>query len=110
MKPQRYRAPNEQDGDVLPFACEVDLLTTLNQEAAENQDADLQVYDKYDPTLHGPSRGKQKFVNLMFMRKYIHLARGLKPQLTKDAADLISEEYTKLRNQDNLETDHLAKV
>jgi DNA replicative helicase MCM subunit Mcm2 (Cdc46/Mcm family) len=46
----------------------------------------------------------------MFMRKYIHLAKSLKPQLTKEAADLISEEYTKLRNQDNLETDHLARV
>ncbi len=46
----------------------------------------------------------------MFMRKYIHLAKGLKPQLTKDAADLISEEYTKLRNQEGLENDHLARV
>lgn len=44
------------------------------------------------------------------MRKYIHLAKGLKPQLTKEAADLISEEYTKLRNQEGLETDHLARV
>ena len=46
----------------------------------------------------------------MFMRKYIHLAKGLKPQLTKEAADLISEEYTKLRNQEGLENDHLARV
>ena len=46
----------------------------------------------------------------MFMRKYVHLAKGLKPQLTKEAADLIAEEYTKLRNQDNLENDHLARV
>ena len=44
------------------------------------------------------------------MRKYVHLAKGLKPQLTKDAADLISEEYTKLRNQENLEGEHLARV
>lgn len=44
------------------------------------------------------------------MRKYVHLAKGIKPQLTKEAADLISEEYTKLRNQDNLETDHMARV
>ena len=46
----------------------------------------------------------------MFRRKYVHLAKGLKPQLTKDAADLISEEYTKLRNQENLEGEHLARV
>lgn len=46
----------------------------------------------------------------MFMRKYIHLAKGLKPKLTKEAADMIAEEYTKLRNQDNLENDHMARV
>ena len=105
IRMHRYRAPNEQDGDVLPFASDVDLLTTLNQEQ-ENSEQELQVYDKYDPTLHGPVRNKnQKFVNLMFMRKYIHLAKGLKPQLTKEAADLISEEYTKLRNMDMNEAD-----
>ena len=105
IRMHRYRAPNEQDGDVLPFASDVDLLTTLIQEQ-ENSEQELQVYDKYDPTLHGPVRNKnQKFVNLMFMRKYIHLAKGLKPQLTKEAADLISEEYTKLRNMDMNEAD-----
>ena len=40
----------------------------------------------------------------MFMRKYVHLAKGLKPQLTKEAADMISEEYTKLRSVDTTET------
>jgi len=109
IRMHRYRAPNEQDGDVLPFASDVDLLTTLNQD--DNQEQELQVYDKYDPTLHGPVHNKkQKFVNLMFMKKYVHLARGLKPQLTKEAADLISEEYTKLRNQDNLENENLART
>ena len=43
------------------------------------------------------------------MRKYVHLA-VLKSQLTKDAANLISEEYTKLRNQEILEGEHLARV
>jgi hypothetical protein len=47
----------------------------------------------------------------MFMRKYVHLAKGLKPQLTKEAADLISEEYTKLRNAEQSENgDNMAKV
>ncbi|RNA10235.1 DNA replication licensing factor MCM3, partial [Brachionus plicatilis] len=105
IRMHRYRAPNEQDGDVLPFASDVDLLTTLSQEQ-ENSEQEMQVYDKYDPTLHGPVRNKnQKFVNLMFMRKYIHLAKGLKPQLSKEAADLIAEEYTKLRNVDMGESD-----
>lgn len=111
IRMHRYRAANEQDGDVLPFASDVDLLTTLNHQD-EAQEAELQVYDKYDPTLHGPVRDKkQKFVNLMFMRKYVHLAKGLKPQLTKEAADLISEEYTKLRNVEHVEGgDNMAKT
>lgn len=47
----------------------------------------------------------------MFMRKYIHLAKSVKPQLTKEAADLISEEYTKLRNQETAETgENMAKT
>lgn len=109
IRMHRYRAANEQDGDVLPFGSEVDNLSTLNQD--ENIETEMQVYDKYDPSLHGPVRDKkQKFVNLMFMKKYVHLAKGLKPQLTKEAADLISEEYTKLRNQENLETDNMART
>lgn len=94
---------------VLPFGSEVDNLSTLDQD--DNIETEMQVYDKYDPTLHGPVRDKKKkFVNLMFMRKYVHLAKGLKPQLTKEAADLISEEYTKLRNQENLESDNMART
>merc|ERR1712127_676102 len=109
IRMHRYRAANEQDGDVLPFGSEVDNLSTLNQD--DNIEQEMQVYDKYDPTLHGPVRDKkQKFVNLMFMRKYVHLAKGLKPQLTKEAADLISEEYTKLRNQENLGEDNMART
>jgi len=109
IRMHRYRAANEQDGDVLPFGSEVDNLSTLDHD--DNIETEMQVYDKYDPTLHGPVRDKKrKFVNLMFMRKYVHLAKGLKPQLTKEAADLISEEYTKLRNQENLESDNMART
>ena len=44
------------------------------------------------------------------MKKYIHFAKALKPQLTKEAADLIVEEYTRLRNQDMSQTDNQARV
>lgn len=44
------------------------------------------------------------------MRKYVHVARALKPTLTREAADCISEEYAKLRNQDNLQQDNIARV
>lgn len=44
------------------------------------------------------------------MKKYIHFAKALKPQLTKEAADIIVEEYTRLRNQDMSQTDNQARV
>lgn len=47
---------------------------------------------------------------MQFMRKYIHLAKGMKPTLTRAASDYIAEEYTKLRNQDNLTQEHIARV
>lgn len=63
IRMHRYRAPHEQDGDVLPFGSDVDLLTTLNpQEEHGGQDGangELQIYDKYDPTLHGPQFNKK---------------------------------------------------
>lgn len=43
------------------------------------------------------------------MRKYIHIAKGMQPQLTREAADCIAEEYSKLRSQDAT-ANNIAKV
>ena len=51
-----------------------------------------------------------RIVNMKFMRKYIHVAKDIKPTLTRPAADYISDEYSKLRNQDNLQSDNVARV
>ena len=112
LRMHRYRPPNEADGEVLPFASEVDALTTEQANDAEKDlEDDIQVYDKYDAVLHGPYYNKKtKFINLRFMKKYIHFAKALKPQLTKEAADIIVEEYTRLRNQDLSQTDNQART
>ncbi len=47
---------------------------------------------------------------MKFMRKYIHVARVIKPALTKEACDYIAEEYAKLRAQDNISDSNVAKV
>ena len=47
---------------------------------------------------------------MKFMRKYIHVARDIKPTLTREAADYIAEEYAKLRNQDNLQQENRSRV
>lgn len=44
-----------------------------------------------------------------FMRKYIHIARCIKPKLTDEASKVIADEYAKLRSEDILESD-VARV
>lgn len=44
-----------------------------------------------------------------FIRKYIHVAKLVKPVLTQEASDYIAEEYTKLRSRDQVSND-LARV
>lgn len=46
---------------------------------------------------------------MSFMRKYVHLAKAIKPQLSQDAIDIIAEEYSKLRTYD-LEQNDLCRV
>lgn len=43
------------------------------------------------------------------MRKYIHIARCMKPKLTEEASAVIAEEYSKLRSEDMVESD-VARV
>lgn len=43
------------------------------------------------------------------MRKYIHIARCMKPKLTEEASAVIAEEYSRLRSEDVVESD-VARV
>ena len=43
------------------------------------------------------------------MKKYIHIAKHMKPVLTEEASEAIAEEYSKLRSQDTMDTD-IARV
>ena len=53
---------------------------------------------------------RDDIVSMEFMKKYIHVAKVMKPALTREAADYISEEYSKLRNQENIQQNNLARV
>ena len=53
---------------------------------------------------------RSRIVSIQFMKKYIHIAKALKPQLTREAAEYIADEYTKLRSQDNVQGENLARV
>ena len=43
------------------------------------------------------------------MRKYIHIARCMKPKLTEEASKAIADEYSKLRSEDTIQSD-VARV
>jgi len=53
---------------------------------------------------------RDRVISMKFMRKYIHVAKDMKPVLTRAAADFIADEYSKLRNQDNLQQESIARV
>ena len=68
------------------------------QEDHENEE-DAPIFEKHDHLLHGKVTSR-KVVSSSFMRKYIHVARVIKPVLTCEACDVISTEYAKLRAQE----------
>ena len=81
---------------------------THGLEEEEQEDEDMPIFEKHDSLLHG-ERITRKFISSIFMKKYIHVARAMKPVLTREACDIISTEYAKLRAQDTTGTDK-AKV
>ena len=42
----------------------------------------------------------EKIVSIDFMKKYIHIAKAIKPQITPEAIKIISDEYEHLRSFD----------
>ena len=48
---------------------------------------------------------REKVVTMEFIRKYIHVAKLVKPVLTQEASDYISEEYSKLRSHDQFNSE-----
>merc|ERR1719167_1691962 len=48
----------------------------------------------------GQTRSKDRVLAPEFVRKYIEIAKCMKPSLTEEACEMIGEEYAKLRSQD----------
>ncbi|KAM9383454.1 DNA replication licensing factor MCM3 [Phaethornis superciliosus] len=105
LRMHRYRNPNEQDGDAMPLGSAVEILATEDPDFVQEEEQELQVYEKHDDLLHGPSRRKEKIVSMEFMRKYIHVAKMIKPVLTQESASYIAEEYSRLRSQNQMDSD-----
>ncbi|XP_056150532.1 DNA replication licensing factor MCM3 [Lampris incognitus] len=105
LRMHRYRDPREQEGTALALGGTVDILATEDPDAVQEEQEELQVYEKHNNLLHGSRRRRDKIVSKEFMRKYIHIAKGVTPMLTQEAANHIAEEYARLRNQQQLGTD-----
>ncbi|XP_050677836.1 DNA replication licensing factor Mcm3 [Leptidea sinapis] len=106
LRMHRYRNPKEQDGEVLPMGSLVDMLSTENPDNDQVEDTQESIYEKYDPLLHGKTRKKkEQYFSTKFMKKYLHIAKLIKPKLSQEACDVIADEYAKLRNQDMMESD-----
>lgn len=106
VRMHQYRSPGEQDGEPLPIRSAADLLTTHDPEELDKEgEKETSIYEKHDVLLHGSKRRTEKTISVEFMKKYIHIAKGIKPTLTQGACDQIAEEYARLRSFDTENTD-----
>jgi len=101
VRMHRYRNPQEQDGQVLSIAADAEVLTTKDLNEHADEEGETPIYEKYDALLHGNSRKKtDKIVSVQFMKKYIHIAKCIKPVLSEAACEMLADEYANLRSDD----------
>ena len=101
VRMHRYRNPQEQDGQVLSIAADAEVLTTKDLNEHTEEEGETPIYEKYDALLHGNSRKKtDKIVSVQFMKKYIHIAKCIKPVLSEAACEMLADEYANLRSDD----------
>lgn len=76
---------------------------STNDNDQETQNGNADIYEK--------NRGwtavaeSQKVLSANFMRKYIYMAKAIKPQLTEAASSYISDRYAELRSFDTSKSD-----
>lgn len=113
-----YRDAKEEDGAPYLIDSGADRLTTHEQEKEQNEneddECDFEVYENHEPALHGEltdeNRDSSKIVTMQFMKKYVEVAKMVTPRMTKAAADMIAEEYTRLRSHEMLEQNNTART
>ncbi|KAI1716223.1 MCM2/3/5 family domain-containing protein [Ditylenchus destructor] len=101
VKLHRFRTPGESDGTVLPLGNDIECRSTFDYEVEDAKSSS--VYEKNrDWTAVDES---QKILSAEFVRKYIHMAKAIKPKLGEEASKFISESYSELRSTDAGRTD-----
>lgn len=108
VRAHRYRPPNELDGEPTVFNSNVNNLTTMQN--LKDGSEKTEMFEKHNPLLHGTrAANKGRFFTIDFMKKYIHIAKKVQPQLTEEASFMIGEHYSILRRIDTNVKD-LAKT
>jgi DNA replication licensing factor MCM3 len=79
----------------------------------EDTDQNAQVYEKYNPLIHGKNR--KEILTKSFLKKYLSYAKkginnGSDPVLSNDAVNYISAAWTKLRADDSENTNSFRAV
>uniref|UniRef100_A0A158Q8V9 DNA replication licensing factor MCM3 n=1 Tax=Elaeophora elaphi TaxID=1147741 RepID=A0A158Q8V9_9BILA len=99
LKLHQYRTPGEPDGSVLPMGADIETLTTFDMEEISTSE----ICEKNKDWCAG--KASDKLFTIQFVRKYIHMAKSVKPKLTEEASAYISECYAELRSFDTSRTD-----
>ena len=79
VRVHRYRDPREADGAVTNIYSGADDLTTLRQEKDADGDKDVPMWDDNDALFGGNNRRSDRLLHIGFVRKYIEIAKCLKP-------------------------------
>ncbi|EIN13384.1 MCM-domain-containing protein [Punctularia strigosozonata HHB-11173 SS5] len=112
LRMHRYLPPGVEEGTPVTDILSQPLVVEGPVEQQDNEDKDVNPFEKYDPLLHiginsGPATRtrkatkKKEVLSIAFVKKYIQYAKSKpNPQLTKGAADLIVAVYADLRNEE----------
>ncbi|KAK2630490.1 hypothetical protein QTJ16_001310 [Diplocarpon rosae] len=107
LRMHRYRQPGTEEGAPVREQSQQTLAVGVEQDADANRPTD--VFEKYNQMLHAgvtltTGRGANKKVEVLsipFVKKYIQYAKSrIKPVLTQEASERISDIYVSLRNDD----------
>ena len=107
LRMHRYQQPGVEEGTPVRDQLQQVLGVGVEDDGGANRPTD--VFEKFDKMLHAgvtltTGRGANKKVEVLslpFMKKYIQYAKSrIKPVLTQEASDRISEIYVALRNDD----------
>ncbi|KAM3180311.1 hypothetical protein ACTXT7_016532 [Hymenolepis weldensis] len=120
LQAHQYRAPGEQDGEAMPLqdntlhlaTCNLDPNSANNANSADarNKGAGDQVFEDRGGFIQGRGTRNTEYLTINFLKKYIHIARQLRPQLSKEAATIISEKYCDLRMQQDSENSTMRRT